>query len=77
MFLFMPPSNIQIIAETLYGELNNFTLLAIPLFILMGSAVGKTHASMDLYEAMHRWFARMPGGMGVANVAGCSRNNFV
>jgi C4-dicarboxylate transporter DctM subunit len=72
MFLFMPPSNIQIIAETLYGELNNFTLLAIPLFILMGSAVGKTNASMDLYEAMHRWFARLPGGLGVANVAGCS-----
>lgn len=72
MFLFMPPSNIQIIAETLYSELHNFTLLAIPLFILMGSAVGKTRASMDLYEAMHRWFARLPGGLGVANVAGCS-----
>jgi C4-dicarboxylate transporter DctM subunit len=72
MFLFMPPSNIQIIAETLYSELHNFTLLAIPLFILMGSAVGKTRASMDLYEAMHRWFVRLPGGLGVANVAGCS-----
>ena len=72
MFLFMPPSNIQIIAETLYSELHNFTLLAIPLFILMGSAVGKTRASMDLYEAMHRWFSRLPGGLGVANVAGCS-----
>ncbi len=72
MFIFMPPSNIQIIAETLYGELNNFTLLAIPLFILMGSVVGKTRASMDLYEAVHRWFARLPGGLGVANVAGCS-----
>jgi len=72
MFLFMPPSNIQIIAETLYSEMHNFTLLAIPLFILMGSAVGKTRASMDLYEAMHRWFSRLPGGLGVANVAGCS-----
>jgi len=72
MFLFMPPSNIQIIAETLYSELHNFTLLAIPLFILMGSVVGKTRASMDLYESMHRWFYRMPGGLGVANIAGCS-----
>ncbi|HZD54685.1 MAG TPA: TRAP transporter large permease [Candidatus Aquicultoraceae bacterium] len=72
MFLFLPPSNIQIIAETLYGELNNFTLLAIPLFIFMGAAVGKTRASFDLYESMHRWFFRMPGGLGVANVAGCS-----
>ena len=72
MFLFLPASNIQIIAETIYGELNNFTLLAIPLFILMGSAVGKTRAAVDLYESMHRWFYRLPGGLGVANVAGCS-----
>ncbi|TFH30312.1 MAG: TRAP transporter large permease subunit, partial [Deltaproteobacteria bacterium] len=72
MFLFLPASNIQIIAETIYGELNNFTLLAIPLFILMGSAVGKTNASVDLYESMHRWFYWLPGGLGVANVAGCS-----
>ena len=72
MFLFLPASNIQIIAETIYGELNNFTLLAIPLFIFMGSAVGKTRAAVDLYESMHRWFYRLPGGLGVANVAGCS-----
>lgn len=72
MALFMPPANIQIIAETLFSELNNFTLLAIPLFILMGSVVGKTRAAADLYESMHRWFYRMPGGLGVANIAGCS-----
>jgi len=72
MVLLMPPANVQIIAETLFSELNNFTLLAIPLFILMGSVVGKTRAAADLYESMHRWFYRMPGGLGVANVAGCS-----
>ncbi|MBE0605707.1 MAG: TRAP transporter large permease [Deltaproteobacteria bacterium] len=72
MVLFMPPANIQIIAETLFSELNNFTLLAIPLFILMGSVVGKTRAAADLYESTHRWFYRLPGGLGVANVAGCS-----
>jgi len=72
MVLLMPPANIQIIAETIFSELNNFTLLAIPLFILMGSVVGKTRASADLYESMHRWFYRLPGGLGVANVAGCS-----
>jgi len=72
MVLLMPPANIQIVAETIFSELNNFTLLAIPLFILMGSVVGKTRAAADLYESMHRWFYRMPGGLGVANVAGCS-----
>ena len=51
MFFFMPASNLENIAETLYSELNNFTLLTIPLFILMGAAIGKTRAAEDLYEA--------------------------
>jgi len=72
MFLFMPEANVQMLAQTLYGELNNFTLLAIPLFILMGAAIGKSRAAVDLYESTHRWLYKLPGGLGVANVAGCS-----
>jgi len=72
MFLFMPAANIGMIAQTFYGELNNFTLLAIPLFILMGAAIGKTRAAVDLYESTHRWLYRLPGGLGVANVTGCA-----
>lgn len=72
MFFFMPANNLENIAETLYSELNNFTLLTIPLFILMGAAIGKTHAAADLYEAAHRWLYKLPGSLGVANVFGCS-----
>jgi len=72
MYLFMPEANVQMVAQTLYGELNNFTLLAIPLFILMGAAIGKSRAAVDLYESTHRWLYKLPGGLGVANVAGCS-----
>jgi tripartite ATP-independent transporter DctM subunit len=72
MYFFMPAINLQIIAETIYGELNNFTLLTIPMFILMGAAIGKSRAGSDLYDSMHRWLFRLPGGLGVANVVGCS-----
>jgi C4-dicarboxylate transporter DctM subunit len=72
MLFFMPFANVTMIAQTFYGELNNFTLLAIPLFILMGAAIGKTRAAVDLYESTHRWLYRLPGGLGVANVAGCA-----
>jgi tripartite ATP-independent transporter DctM subunit len=68
----MPPSNIAGLAETLYQGMDNFTLLAIPLFILMGDAIGKTRAAADLYESLYRWLYRLPGGLGVANVIGCS-----
>ncbi|HEX6794921.1 MAG TPA: TRAP transporter large permease subunit, partial [Casimicrobiaceae bacterium] len=72
MLAFMPPANIADLAETLYQGLDNFTLLAIPLFILMGDAVGKTGAAEDLYESAYRWLYRLPGGLGIANVVGCA-----
>lgn len=72
MFFFMPATNLDLVAETLYVELDNFTLLTIPLFILMGAAIGKTRAAVDLYESAYRWLYKIPGSLGVANVAGCT-----
>ncbi len=72
MLIFMPVINIHMIPEVLFSELDNFTLLAIPLFILMGAAIGKTRAAEDLYGSAHRWMYKLPGGLGVANVIGCS-----
>ncbi|GGI55166.1 TRAP transporter large permease [Oxalicibacterium solurbis] len=72
MYFFMPAMNLELLAETLYGELDNFTLLTIPLFIIMGAAIGKTRAAVDLYESAYRWMHKMPGSLGVANVIGCT-----
>ena len=72
MFFFMPSAQIMIIAETVYSELNNFTLLTIPLFILMGAAIGKSRAGADLYNSLNRWLYRVPGGLGLANTLACS-----
>jgi tripartite ATP-independent transporter DctM subunit len=60
------------VAETIYSELNNFTLLTIPLFIMMGAAIGKSRAGSDLYNSLNRWLHRVPGGLGVANTLACS-----
>jgi tripartite ATP-independent transporter DctM subunit len=72
MVLFMPAAQIHIVAETIYSELNNFTLLTIPLFIMMGAAIGKSRAGSDLYNSLNRWLHRVPGGLGVANTLACS-----
>jgi tripartite ATP-independent transporter DctM subunit len=72
MLAFMPAANIGDLAETIYQGMDNFTLLAIPLFILMGDAVGKTGAAADLYESAYRWLYKLPGGLGIANIVGCS-----
>ncbi len=72
MYLFMPSITLGQVAETIYAELDNFTLLTIPLFVLMGAAVGKSRAGADLYNSLNRWLHKVPGGLGVANVMACS-----
>lgn len=72
MFIFMPTSQVLIVAESIYSELNNFTLLTIPLFIFMGAAIGKSRAGSDLYNSLNKWLYKIPGGLGVANTIACS-----
>jgi tripartite ATP-independent transporter DctM subunit len=72
MYFFMPGPQLTIIAETIFSELNSFTLLTIPLFILMGAAIGKSRAGADLYNSLNRWLYKVPGGLGLANTLACS-----
>ena len=72
MAVFMPTGNLWSVAETMYAELDNFTLLTIPLFVLMGAAIGKTRAGSDVYGSLNAWLHKVPGGLGLANVFACS-----
>ncbi|WP_245297026.1 MULTISPECIES: TRAP transporter large permease [Rhodomicrobium] len=71
MVLFMPRASVDTIAQNFYEELANVIILAIPLFILKGAAIGRSNAGRDLYSALHAWLHRIPGGLGVANTIAC------
>jgi tripartite ATP-independent transporter DctM subunit len=71
MMIFMPAASLDTIAQNVYEELASITLLTIPLFILKGAAIGKSRAGKDLYDALHTWLHRVPGGLGVAVVIAC------
>ena len=71
MMAFMPAASLDTIAQNVYEELASITLLTIPLFILKGAAIGKSRAGKDLYDALHTWLGRVPGGLGVAVVLAC------
>lgn len=68
---FKGPASLQIVATQFMDELNSFALLTIPLFVLLGSAIGASQASRDIYESMYRWLARVPGGLVIANILAC------
>jgi tripartite ATP-independent transporter DctM subunit len=71
MLVFMPFSSLGIVAQNVYQEVANITLLTIPLFVLKGAAIGRSRAGADLYNALYVWMNRIPGGLGVANVVAC------
>jgi len=72
MIVFMPHGSVDTITENVYEEMSSITLLSIPLFILKGSAIGRSRAGQDLYGALHAWMHRIPGGLGIANVFACA-----
>jgi C4-dicarboxylate transporter DctM subunit len=69
--LLFSPNLMHTLPFTLYGSMDNFALLAIPLFILLSAPISASHASRDLYEALHKWLHRVYGGLGIANMIGC------
>jgi tripartite ATP-independent transporter DctM subunit len=63
---------LNVAAETFYGGLNDFTLVSIPMFVMMGAAIGSSPAGKDLYEALDRWLYRLPGGLVISNLGACA-----
>ena len=63
---------LHVVAETLYSGLEDFTLVSIPMFVMMGAAIGSSPAGKDLYEALDRWLYRLPGGLVISNLGACA-----
>ena len=69
--LFQGFGALHVVAETFYAGLSDFTLVSIPMFVMMGAAIGSSPAGRDLYEALDRWLYRLPGGLAISNLGAC------
>jgi C4-dicarboxylate transporter DctM subunit len=72
LILFQGFDALRVVAETFYAGLNDFTLVSIPMFVMMGAAIGSSPAGKDLYEALDRWLYRLPGGLVISNLGACA-----
>ena len=63
---------LHVVAENFFAGLNDFTLVSIPMFVMMGAAIGTSPAGRDLYEALDRWLYRLPGGLVISNLGACA-----
>jgi C4-dicarboxylate transporter DctM subunit len=71
LLVFAGPETLANVPILMMDELSSFALLTIPLFVLLGAAIGASAAGKDIYESLHRWLDRVPGGLVIANILAC------
>jgi hypothetical protein len=72
MIAFEGFGTVHYVAETVFAGLNDFTLVSLPMFVIMGAAVASSRAGSDLYEALARWLHRVPGSLVISNLGACA-----
>lgn len=62
------PNLLKSFPSRLYGIMNNYTLVAVPLFVFMGGILEKSRLAEDLLANMSKACGRLPGGLGISVV---------
>jgi C4-dicarboxylate transporter DctM subunit len=60
------------IAEVVFGDLNRYLLVAIPLFAFMAHVMIRSRIVDDLYGTAYTLTRHLPGGVGIATIAACT-----
>ena len=55
-----------------YTFVANWTLSSVPMFVFMGYICYNADLTRGLFDAARLWLARLPGGLAIASVFGCS-----
>jgi len=68
-FGFLPLSRAA--GEIAWGSSNEFLLVALPLFILLGELLLRSGVAERMYGALDKWLSWLPGGLMHSNIAAC------
>ncbi len=71
MFLFWGgQAGLEQLIETLFVSVASFTLLPIPLFIIMGEVMFRSGVAPRMMDTLDKWLGRLPGRLGLLAVGG-------
>jgi len=59
------PDGLTLIASRIYTFMNEYALVAVPMFILMASIMERSGVAKDLFSAMRVWAGGLPGGLAI------------
>jgi len=60
------------VASQMWGTMESFTLVAIPLYVMMGMLLERTGVAKDLYHMMYLWGGGIRGGLAVGTLTICA-----
>ena len=66
------PSALDIVYFSVLNIMNNFILIAVPLFIFMGYILHESGIANDLFDAVYMWAGSIKGALGMGTVAICA-----
>lgn len=70
--LFIGKGALSQLGVLLFAQASNFVLLMVPLFVLMGEALGATRIGRDLFTAAQIWLGRIPGALPIGTIFSCA-----
>lgn len=65
------PDALYMVGVRTFSSATSFVLLAIPMFIFMGSMLEKSGIAGDLYKMMYKWMGGLNGGLAAGTVFVC------
>jgi len=71
MVLFTEAPLGDVLATTVWGASNSWSLAALPLFIWMGEILFRSRLSEDMFAGLSPWLNRIPGRLLHVNILGC------
>lgn len=63
---------LDLLLSSAYSTMDNFLLIALPLFILMGLILERSGITDDLFDMIYKIMGGIPGGLGVGTVFICA-----
>jgi C4-dicarboxylate transporter, DctM subunit len=70
VYAFLPVSKVA--GEIAWNSSNEFLLVALPLFILLGELLLRSGLAERMYDALAKWLSWLPGGLMHSNIAACA-----
>jgi C4-dicarboxylate transporter DctM subunit len=61
-----------LLSNGFYFQFTSYTMLVIPLFVLMGEIAFHAGISKKLYDTAYAWLGFIPGGLAVATISACA-----